>query len=121
MAGFDIWSLLILLLIGIGVALIVIASIGLLRMPDLYLRTSVASKGSTLGIASIMLAVAIYFGELGTSSRAIAVIIFMMLTAPVAAHMLARAAYRDGAMLWADTYTNSGPEDHIATKGANLD
>jgi multicomponent Na+:H+ antiporter subunit G len=78
----------------LGVVLMLIAAIGLLRMPDLYLRTSVTSKGATLGIAALMLAVALHFGELGTSSRALAVIIFMMITAPVAAHMLGRAAYR---------------------------
>ncbi len=71
-----------------------IAAIGLLRMPDLYLRTSVTSKGATLGIAALLLGVALHFGELGTSSRALAVIVFMMVTAPVAAHMLGRAAYR---------------------------
>lgn len=121
MTTFDLSSLLILLLMGIGVALILIASVGLLRMPDLYLRTSVASKGSTLGIATIMLAVAIYFGELGTSSRALAVIIFMMLTAPVAAHMLGRSAYRDGVPLWSETFSQQTTENRSFNKGANLD
>lgn len=110
--NFDFATSIIILLMGIGIGLFVIASIGLLRMPDLYLRTSVASKGSTLGIASIMLAVALYFGELGTSSRAVAVIIFMMLTAPVAAHMLGRSAYKDGVAVWskpASSETVSNP------------
>lgn len=120
MIGFDVQSLLIVLLMGFGVTLILIASIGLLRMPDLYLRTSVASKGSTLGIASIMLAVALYFGELGTSSRAIAVIIFMMLTAPVAAHMLGRSAYRDGVPVWVETHQGEQKEIPF-NKGVNVD
>jgi multicomponent Na+:H+ antiporter subunit G len=84
----------VLALLLLGVVLMWIAAIGLLRMPDLYLRTSVTSKGATLGIAALLLAVALHFGELGTSSRALAVIIFMMVSAPVAAHMLGRAAYR---------------------------
>jgi len=84
----------VLALLILGVVLMWIAAIGLLRMPDLYLRTSVSSKGATLGIAALLLAVALHFGELGTSSRALAVIIFVMVTAPVAAHMLGRAAYR---------------------------
>ena len=85
---------LIVALLLLGVALMWIAAIGMLRMPDLYLRTSVSSKGATLGVASLMLAGALYFGELGASSRALAVIVFMMVTAPVAAHMIGRAAYR---------------------------
>ena len=84
----------VLALLILGVVLMLIAAIGLLRMPDLYLRTSVTSKGATLGVAALLLAVALHFSELGTSSRALAVIVFMMVTAPVAAHMLGRAAYR---------------------------
>ena len=76
---------LIVALLLLGVALMWIAAIGMLRMPDLYLRISVSSKGATLGVASLMLAGALYFGELGASSRALAVIVFMMVTAPVAA------------------------------------
>ena len=85
---------LIVALLLLGVTLMWIAAIGMLRMPDLYLRISVSSKGATLGVASLMLAGALYFGELGASSRALAVIVFMMVTAPVAAHMIGRAAYR---------------------------
>ena len=90
----EMMDYLIALLLLLGVILMWIAAIGMLRMPDLYLRTSVSSKGATLGVAALMLAGALHFGELGASSRALAVIIFMMVTAPVAAHMIGRAAYR---------------------------
>ena len=78
----------------IGTLLMVIAGIGIVRMPDLFLRMSAATKASTLGAGFCLLAVVVYFGELGASSRAIAIIIFLLLTAPVAAHMIGRAAYR---------------------------
>ncbi|MEZ4709838.1 MAG: monovalent cation/H(+) antiporter subunit G [Caldilineaceae bacterium] len=87
----------------VGVLFMLTAAVGLLRMPDLFLRISVSSKGATLGVASLMLATAFYFNELGVTSRALAVIIFMLLTAPVAAHMVGRAGYKDGASFWERT------------------
>ena len=78
-----------------GVFFIVLAGIGLVRMPDVFLRMSASTKGATLGLILIMAATAIYFGELGITTRAIATIVFVFLTAPVSAHMIARAAYSD--------------------------
>ena len=91
------------ILMIVGVLLILIAGIGLLRMPDLYLRMSAATKASTLGLGLILLGTAVYFGELSIASRAIATIIFVFLTAPVSAHMIGRAAYTNGVKLWAGT------------------
>ncbi len=103
----------VLALLILGVVLMWIAAIGLLRMPDLYLRTSVTSKGATLGIAALLLGVALHSGELGTSSRALAVIIFMMVTAPVAAHMLGRAAYRSGVPFAQTTLQDADTADEL--------
>lgn len=86
-----------------GVFFTFIAGIGLLRMPDLYLRMSAVTKASTLGLALILLGTAVYFGELATASRAVATIIFVFLTAPVSAHMIGRAAYSNGVPLWEGT------------------
>lgn len=88
------------ILMVFGVFFILIAGIGLLRMPDLYLRMSAATKASTLGLGLILLGTAVYFGELGVASRALATIIFVFLTAPVSAHMIGRAAYSNGVPLW---------------------
>jgi multicomponent Na+:H+ antiporter subunit G len=86
-----------------GVFFIVIAGVGLLRMPDMFLRMSTATKASTLGLGLILLGTAVYFWELGITSRAIATSIFVLLTAPVSAHMIGRAAYSDGVPLWKET------------------
>ena len=96
----DILSLLLFL---IGTFFMVLAGIGLLRMPDLFLRMSAATKASTLGAGFILLAAAIYFDDLGTTSRALATIVFIFLTAPIAAHRIGRAAYFDGVPLWPGT------------------
>jgi multicomponent Na+:H+ antiporter subunit G len=90
-------------LMMVGVVLIVIAGIGLLRMPDLYLRMSAVTKAATLGLGLILLGTAVYFADLGVASRALATAVFVLLTAPVSAHMMGRAAYSNGAPLWEGT------------------
>jgi multicomponent Na+:H+ antiporter subunit G len=77
-----------------------VASIGLLRMPDLFMRLSATTKAATLGITLVLVAVALYFNQAGVTGRVIAIIVFVVLTAPVAAHMIARAAYFNGVPLW---------------------
>ena len=91
------------ILIVIGVFFIVLAGVGLLRMPDMFLRMSTATKASTLGLGLILLGTAVFFWELGITSRALATSIFVLLTAPVSAHMIGRAAYSDGVPLWEET------------------
>ena len=87
----------------LGSYLMFLAGLGLLRLPDVFMRMSAATKASTLGAGFILLAAALYFEELGTTSRAIATIFFLLLTGPVAAHRIARAAYIDGVHLWEGT------------------
>lgn len=80
----------------IGAAFAVIAAVGLLRLPDLYTRTHAASKAGTLGSGLLLLALAIFSQELDVVTRAIAAIIFFLLTAPISSHLLARSAYLVG-------------------------
>lgn len=86
-----------------GAVFMLIAGIGILRMPDLYTRMSATTKASTLGIGSISLAVALHFSELEIATRALAIVLFALLTSPVAAHMIGRAAYFTGVPLWQGT------------------
>jgi multicomponent Na+:H+ antiporter subunit G len=86
-------------LMGVGAVFVLVASVGVLRLPDLFLRMSATSKAATLGVCCILLAAAVYFGELGIASRALAAIAFILLTAPVAAHRIGRAAYLSGVPL----------------------
>jgi multicomponent Na+:H+ antiporter subunit G len=91
------------LLITIGTFFILMAGLGLVRMPDLFLRMSASTKAATLGVGCTLLGVALYFGDFATFIRAGAIIIFLLLTAPVAAHLIGRAAYQDGVPLWEET------------------
>jgi multicomponent Na+:H+ antiporter subunit G len=87
-------------LIVIGAAFALTASIGLVRLPDLYTRMHAASKAGTLGSCMMLVALAVSSGDLAVASRAIAGILFFLLTAPISAHLLAKAAHAAGQPLW---------------------
>lgn len=91
------------LLLVIGSVLMFIAALGLLRMPDIYLRMAATSKVATLGAACSMLALAVFFIDLGIIARSILTVVFLFMTAPIAAHIIGRAAYITGAQLWEGT------------------
>lgn len=80
-------------LMAIGTLLLLVAGVGVLRMPDLFLRMSATSKASSLGAGCLLLAVAVSAGELGVTVRAVLGVAFLFLTTPVASHMIGRAAY----------------------------
>ncbi|MFK7902126.1 MAG: monovalent cation/H(+) antiporter subunit G [Nitratireductor sp.] len=90
-------------LIILGSFFALVASLGLLRFPDVYSRMHAASKAGTVGSGLMMIALAVASADLATSLRAIAGIVFLLLTAPIAAHLLARASYKAGYKLWSGT------------------
>lgn len=80
-----------------------LASVGLLRLPDLPTRMHATTKSGVLSICLIMLAVGLYFAETAITARVMAIIVFTLITAPVAAHAIGRAGYFSGVPLWHDT------------------
>ncbi|SEA95735.1 multicomponent Na+:H+ antiporter subunit G [Thalassobacillus cyri] len=86
----------------IGTFFIFSASIGMLRFPDLFTRLHAVTKGSTLGIAGIMIGAFLFlYVEHGiVSGKLILGMIFVMMTAPVSGHMISRAGYHNGVKLW---------------------
>ena len=91
---------------GIGAIAILLAAIGIIRMPDLYLRLSVTTKAATLGVGLILVGGAFHFQDVGVTSRAIAIIFFTTLTAPVSAQLIGRVAYIIKAEIWEHTITD---------------
>jgi multicomponent Na+:H+ antiporter subunit G len=86
-----------LLIAAAGVFFIVVSSIGIVRMPDVYTRVHAVGKAGTLGIVGVLLAVGVYqFATLSVVFEMLALIGFFFLTQPVAAHMLDRAAFLTG-------------------------
>ena len=93
-------DLLSLVLILLGAGFMILSGLGILRLPDLYMRMSATTKTATSGVGCILLATAIHFNDVGVTSRAVATLVFLFLTAPIAAHMIGRTAYITGVKLW---------------------
>lgn len=77
-----------------------VAGLGVLRLPDVLIRMHASTKAGTLGSGLIFIAVAVFFADTATITRALATIVFLLITAPVAAHMIGRAAFRSGVPMW---------------------
>jgi multicomponent Na+:H+ antiporter subunit G len=92
-----------LVLAAIGALLILVAGIGILRLPDLLTRMHASSKAGTLGAVCILLAVALRFADFVITVKTVLIVLFLFLTAPVAAHMIGRAGYRSGVRLAEET------------------
>jgi multicomponent Na+:H+ antiporter subunit G len=90
------------ILVLLGALLSAVSAFGLIRLPDVYLRSHAATKSSTLGVMSILTGAFLYFViyEELTSARLLLAIVFVFITAPVAGHLIGRAAYRTGVPLW---------------------
>ncbi len=101
------------ILIIAGLVLDVFGCIGLVRLPDVYTRIQASVKCITLGTCAIMLGAIVYVGFwTPTGVKAVFAVLFVLLTAPAAAHSIARAAHRSGVRLGeksvCDTYEEGG-------------
>lgn len=93
-------SVIIAVLASLGALFVLLAAIGILRMPDTYLRMGVTTKAATLGVGLLLVAAAVHFNDLSTTTRVLAIILFILLTAPVGAHLIGKASYMIGNKLW---------------------
>ena len=99
-------DVLVAILILVGCLFCLVASVGIVRLPDTLIRMHAATKAGTLGAGLILAAVAVFFGDAGTVFRALLALIFLYMTAPVAAHLIGRAAYRSGIQLSSQTWVD---------------
>jgi multicomponent Na+:H+ antiporter subunit G len=98
----EIISIVVGFLIAFGALLSLVATIGVIRLPDVYTRNHAASKSATLGVMSVLLGTFFYFylEEGHFNSRIILGIVFIFITSPVAGQLISRAAYNSGVKLW---------------------
>jgi multicomponent Na+:H+ antiporter subunit G len=102
-----------------GAVLMLLAALGVLRLPDVYSRMSATSKSATLGVALALLAAAWHFGTAQVAGQALVTALFVYLTTPIAAHRIARAAWRSGVRPWSGTRTDElGPPPQDGGDGA---
>jgi multicomponent Na+:H+ antiporter subunit G len=77
-----------------GAAFVLIAAIGIVRLPDLLTRMHASTKAGTLGALLVLAGLAIHVGTGEVVSKVVATSLFLLLTAPIAAHMIGRAHAR---------------------------
>ncbi len=82
------------LVILLGALFLLLASIGIVRMPDSYNRIQAGTKATTLGLILVLTGIAIYHP--GWIWKLIILIYFVLLSNPASSHALARAAHRRG-------------------------
>jgi multicomponent Na+:H+ antiporter subunit G len=94
------------LAIIVGVFFMFVGSLGVLRLRDFYMRIHAPTKAATLGLIFLLIAVAIAVRDPALITKAVLAVVFVAATAPVGAHLLARAAYRNGVRYSPDTRPN---------------
>lgn len=91
-------------LVLFGTVFYVLSTLGLIRMPDVYNRMQTATKSATLGSLGVIVGVGIWaidhVGSYAWLPKTLIIAIFLLLTNPISAHALIRAAYRSGIPLW---------------------
>lgn len=87
-------ELLLAALIVFGAALVLIGSIGLIKLPDFYTRLHAPTKATTLGMGSLLIASLIFtsYVDGALTVQQLLITLFLFITAPIAAHMLAKTA-----------------------------
>ena len=101
----------------IGATLVLLAAIGILRMPDLFTRMQAATKASTLGLGCLLAAAAIQLADASSLFRAISIGAFVMLTSPVSNHVIARAAYVTRVPLWSGSLVDEWGAERARRSG----
>jgi multicomponent Na+:H+ antiporter subunit G len=87
----------------VGALFMFLSAVGIVRLPDTYIRMHALTKAGTFGVIGVMLSTIIHFREVRVLGPALLVILFFLVTIPVAGHLLSRAAYFSGVPKWKNT------------------
>jgi multicomponent Na+:H+ antiporter subunit G len=85
-----------------------------------FTRMHASTKAGTLGSSIILLGVAIHFQDIAVTAKVLLAILFLLLTAPIAAHMIGRAAQRTGVKMWSGR-ANVAPDDPVVDRTGGMD
>ncbi|WP_077530489.1 monovalent cation/H(+) antiporter subunit G [Vreelandella utahensis] len=95
-----------------GAAFMLLAALGILRLPDLPTRMHSSTKAGAMGAMLIMVGVVLGFAEWLALARGLAIVLFIMMTTPIAAHAIGRAGYIIGVPLWDGTIKDELRENY---------
>jgi multicomponent Na+:H+ antiporter subunit G len=109
-------SLLGLIIMGVGLAFDLIGCVGLVRLPDPYHRLQASTKCVTLGTCMILFGTFVYVGFNAAGMKALLCMMFVLFTAPTAAHALARGTHRSGVKLAGSHAVDKYAEDSEGEK-----
>ncbi|MGR3807727.1 monovalent cation/H(+) antiporter subunit G [Pasteurella testudinis] len=101
----DILGIIFLLLGGVSLA---VSALGLHILPNTLSKQHAATKAGTLAVTLVALGAVLTVWDWGWTIRLAIIILFLILTLPIASHMLARAAIKDSSLL--------SDENHAAIK-----
>jgi len=95
----------------VGSAFALLAAAGVMRMPDVFTRMQASTKASTLGLGCLLIGAALQMGDFASFVRVASIGAFVLLTTPVAGHVIARAAYFADVPLWEGTVLDERQRD----------
>lgn len=105
------------LLTAAGLFFFTVATIGLMRLPDVYTRLHATTKGDSLGGALVLLGMAVYGGLELDTLKLLLIIVFVWLTTPTASHLVGKAAYRTGVRPHTGEFKVIDYRDHTSDDG----
>ena len=94
-----------------GAVFALLAAVGVLRMPDVFTRMQASTKASTLGLGCLLIGAALQMGDFASFIRIASIGAFVLLTTPVAGHVIARASYFAEVPLWKGTVLDERQRD----------
>jgi len=94
-----------------GSAFALLAAVGVLRMPDVFTRMQASTKASTLGLGCLLVGAGLQLEDFGSFIRVTSIGAFVLLTTPVAGHVIARASYFADIPLWKGTVLDERRRD----------
>ena len=99
------------LFLFVGLAFNLLGCIGLVRLPDVYNRLQASTKCVTLGTCMVLISTMLLCNCVPTVLKAAICMLFILITAPTAAHALARGAHASGVKLWEKSVVDKYEED----------
>lgn len=89
-----------------GAIITFIAALGVLRLPDFFMRMHAATKAGVVGPSLLLIGAGFYEPSWANWIKIALAILFLFMTTPIAGHLLGKAGFLGGVSLWEGTSRN---------------